>query len=660
MVRSDGGRVAAASAFESGMQFRVVAGAAPRNSRATRLTVTGKAGPAVGRADETFLRGLVETIKENHERFYTPARCSDTYRTASGTCNNERRIEAGSRMTALKRLPVNDPAYADGVSAPSGPRRPNARSISNILGSADTPRPSARGLADTIWTFGQYLDHDVDLSPVVAEGPRAEDMPIPLVDDPVFRNRRELSFHRSRYMRTGTACCGNLLSNSVPRKVPNTVTAWVDASQLYGGDPVRAALLRSFSGGRLKTSSGNNLPLNGRGAGGIGANVATDGENVPAGTPLYVAGDVRVNENVLLTSMHTLFLREHNRWADAIGSAFPAWSDERVYQTARRVLGAIHQKITYEEWLPALLGGGSTSFNRGSYNSGVDPSVQTFFSTAALRIGHTMVSDSLKRVGPGGGALPPLRLADSFFNVNTFLTMGIDTLVRGAASQAAQETDIFVVDGLRNLLFGSPDAGMGMDLVTLNLERGRDHGLPPYNDVRAGYGLPRYSSFMQITDDTLTAKRLAMAYNGEINAVDAFVGGIAEKHVAGGSVGELFATAIRDQFQRLADGDRFFYTRGGPAADGELTRALPEVNDLRPGGSYGFHTVITRNTGVTASELPARPFFTGLSRGTGGGAVPEPMMMAEFGAMREKAASLLMSNAPGVAADVGISVGVAL
>eukprot|EP00168_Porphyra_purpurea_P017208 TRINITY_DN584_c0_g1_i6.p5 TRINITY_DN584_c0_g1~~TRINITY_DN584_c0_g1_i6.p5 ORF type:complete len:148 (+),score=31.49 TRINITY_DN584_c0_g1_i6:96-539(+) len=102
------------------------------------------------------------------------------------------------------------------------------------------------------------------------------------------------------------------------------------------------------------------------------------------------------------------------------------------------------------------------------------------------------------------------------------------------------------------------------------------------------------------------------------------------------------------------------YTRAGPAADGELTRALPEIGSLRPGGSYGFKTVITRNTGVTESELPSRSFFTGLGGGTGGGAVPRPMMMGEFGDMRKKAATTLMADAPGVAADVGITVGVAL
>ncbi|KAK1857911.1 hypothetical protein I4F81_000525 [Pyropia yezoensis] len=611
MVRATGPVTSSASAISAGLSFRIGVVAAPAGGDTTRLTVTGTAGASVDAAEVTFTRGVVETIKENFERFYTPARCSTSFRTASGTCNNLGRIEAGSRMMALTRLPLNDPAYEDGVSAPAGMRRPSARDISNILGSQEGERPSARRLADTIWT---------------------------------------------RFMRTGTTCCGNLLSDTRPRAFANHVTSWIDASQLYGDEPVRAAQLRSFSGGLLKTSAGNNLPFNGRGQGGIGDDIPTDAEGVAPGSRLFAAGDVRVNENVLLMASHTLGVREHNRWATAIAAAFPEYDEERVYQTARRVLGIVFQKITYEEWLPALLGGTAFTDNT-AYDPSVDPSVTAFFSTAALRIGHTMVSDSLARRGPGGAALPPLRLADSFFNVNTFLSTGMDNLLRGAAGQTAQETDVFIVDGLRNLLFGNPVVGRGMDLLSLNLQRGRDHGLPSYNDARVGLGLPRYSSFMQITGDSITARRLAMAYGGDIGAVDAFIGGIAEKHVPGGSIGSLFAAAIRDQFRRLAQGDRFFYTRGGPAADGELTARLPELVTLRPGGTYGYHTLITRNSEVRASELPARAFFADVP---GGGAVPKPMEMPAFDVMRQKAATTLMVDAPDVAEDVGIVVGAAL
>src|SRR5262249_12142142 len=154
-------------------------------------------------------------------------------------------------------------------------------------------------------------------------------------------------------------------SRKNPRQQTNDITAFIDGSMIYGSDPVRAAALRSPLGhGMLNTSAGNLLPFNT----GLLPN-ANDAHIVPD-DQLFLAGDVRANENVELTALQTLFVREHNRLAAQIGAANPTWSDEQIYQAARRIVIAELQAITYNEYLPALLGSNALTSYRG-YNSSV-------------------------------------------------------------------------------------------------------------------------------------------------------------------------------------------------------------------------------------------------------------------------------------------------
>ena len=56
-----------------------------------------------------------------------------------------------------------------------------------------------------------------------------------------------------------------------------------------------------------------------------------------------------------LSIIHTFFLREHNRIAEALSSLNPQWSVDRVYQEARKIVGAEMQVITYKGFLAAVL-----------------------------------------------------------------------------------------------------------------------------------------------------------------------------------------------------------------------------------------------------------------------------------------------------------------
>jgi len=135
-----------------------------------------------------------------------------------------------------------------------------------------------------------------------------------------------------------------------------------------------------------------------------------------------------------------------------------------------------------------------------------------------------------------------ISLADAFFHSSLVEQTGIDSILKVWASTLSQETDLEVVDRLRNFLFGAPGSG-GLDLVSLNIQRGRDHGLADFNAVREAYGLDTFNSFADITSDVELQGRLEALY-GDVNNIDLWVGLLAEDHADGSSLGET-ATKLR-------------------------------------------------------------------------------------------------------------------
>ena len=280
---------------------------------------------------------------------------------------------------------------------------------------------------------------------------------------------------------------------------------------------------------------------------------------------------MRANENVELTSMHTLFVREHNRLAGQIAAANPGMSDEQIYQRARSLVIGELQAITYNEWLPAMLGPNGPGAYRG-YNPNVNPGIANEFSTAGFRL-HSTINDDVEFFGNDGRPLTftyvnaagetvtvdgEVSLAEAFNNPNLLRASGVNGILKYAASTHMEELDMQVVDSLRNFLF--VQLAGGLDLASLNIQRGRDHGLADYNTARAAYGLPRVTSFDQITSDVALQQKLRQLY-GSVNNIDLWVGGLAEDHLRGGSAGPLVTRILADQFSRLRGGDRLWYQR---------------------------------------------------------------------------------------------------
>jgi len=534
------------------------------------------------------------------------------FRSIDGTGNNQIDTNRGAAGSQLTRLA--SPNYDDGISVPRGgvpSLLPSPRSISNAVSDQSGLVANSVNASDWIWQWGQFLTHDIDLS-TAASPAEPFNVPVPTGDpffDPFNTGSQEITMDRSIHDTSTGTSTGN------PRQQINEITSYIDGSVVYGSNATRMAALQIGSG-MLTTSLADNgeiLPMRNTlglpNAGGTGAN-------------LFLSGDIRANEQIGLTATHTLFVREHNRFAadlqgrldggeaaliakrdDALNNNVVSTESEFIYQSARKVVGAQIQRITYEEFLPILLGsslGGATT-----YDPNVDVAVTNEFSTASFRLGHSMLSPTLRRLAAAGSPAPEgnIELRNAFFNPSEVQMHGVDSVLLGLAKQVSQEVDTQLVDEVRNFLFGPPGSG-GFDLVSLNIQRGRDHGLSGLNDVRSALGLTPYASFLDVTGgDATLANGLASVYSS-VDEIDLWIGGSAEVHVGGGMVGETHAAVITDQFTRSRSGDRFFYTRD-----------LEHLTALDP----SFETVLLsdillRNTGIAAiqSNVFLAPEPTGL------------------------------------------------
>jgi hypothetical protein len=569
-------------------------------------------------------------------RGFRPRHHPFVLRTLDGSVNNREHPDWGRAGTPYARLAPA--SYADRVGAMVA--GPNARAVSNrVFNDVGTNLFSERGLSQWVWAWGQFLDHDLGLrdETPAESGPIAFDAADPLE---AFTN----DFGSMGFARTPAAP-----GATKTREQVNTLSSYIDASNVYGTTQQRLEWLRTG-------------PVDGQLANNAATLMLPDGylprvstrKDVPAppvdlmgalaGTPerAVVAGDVRANENIALTAIQTLFAREHNRIVAALPANLP---ESRKFEIARRVVGAEVQAITYKEFLPTV--GVKLPRYRG-YDPNVDPTLTNEFATVAFRA-HSMVHGefevdfdpgtytaeqlaTFRRSGievveaaPSHLVIP---LTVAFGNPDLLQSVGLGPILASLAGERQYRNDEQIDNALRSVLFGVPRPGTDptlcqtpvidpkcfsgvIDLGALDIMRGRDHGIAPYNALRRAYGLAPKATFASITGetseafpidplidatkpsddpDTLTftelrdadgvvldpedaetaenavsgvrrsalAARLKVVY-GSTDAVDAFVGLVSEPHVAGTELGELQLAVWRKQFTSLRDGDRFFY-----------------------------------------------------------------------------------------------------
>ncbi len=476
--------------------------------------------------------------------------CGDgTYRTIDGTCNNQENNDWGATDIQLRRSMVANYSQPDFWNDMAGTDRLSPRAISNYVAVQSENTPSPRNLSSFVFTWGQFLDHDIDLTP---EG-HTEYEPISMPEDePLFT--ADIPFFRSEvYAGTG---------EEDSREQINLITSWIDGSNVYGSEQTRADWLRTFSNGKLKTSTGNFLPYNtmdGELESEIDVNAPSMAGDGGGTNKVFVAGDVRANEQPGLTTLHTLFVREHNRICDQL-TQNGLVDDEEMYQIARKRVGAYLQAITYNQFLPAL---GIQLAPYQNYSPEMQPDISNLFATAAYRLGHTMVTEELLILENDCSDFESgtVSLLEGFFNPSVVPTYGLEPFLKGLSAQVQEAVDLQIIDNLRNFLFGDPTAEVvfGLDLASLNIQRGRDHGLPDYNSIRKKYTGQAAQKFGEITRDDELRDLLRIAYNKDIDNIDAWIGLLAEDKLPNSSVGLTLHNILSEQFERLRDGDAFFF-----------------------------------------------------------------------------------------------------
>ncbi|RWS08349.1 dual oxidase-like protein, partial [Dinothrombium tinctorium] len=374
---------------------------------------------------------------------------------------------------------------------------------------------------------------------------------------------RTMPFHRALYdSRTGQ-------SPNMPREQINLVTSWIDASFVYSTSETWLNMMRSFRNGTFLSEHNGKFPP--KNIDRVPLMNAPPAHHIKMISPerMFLLGDARTNQNPVILAFGLLFFRWHNTLAYRIQAKFPDWSDEDVFQRARRLVIASLQNIIMYEYLPVLLGDDEPISPYTGYKPDVHPGVSHVFQSAAFRFGHTMIPPGLyrrdaqcnfKKTRRGH---PGLRLCSTWWDSEVILSeIGIEELLMGLSSQIAEREDAVLCSDVRDKLFGPLDFSR-RDLAALNIMRGRDNGLPDYNTVRKVFGL-KAVNWSEINSDLYKTQpemfdSLYQMYGGKIDDIDLYVGGMLESKPSEGRPGALFRKIIKEQFERIRDSDRFWF-----------------------------------------------------------------------------------------------------
>ncbi|CAG8543808.1 2373_t:CDS:2, partial [Dentiscutata erythropus] len=569
-------------------------------------------------------------------------------RNYDGTCNNlkysnwgadNRIYDRGSFPAVYKDSLTGEPVI-----------KIDARMISNMLSdSGQEPVFSGSPLTDDILSstrksmfeviFGQFVNHDLE---------DAATQIIPryvignVTNDKVFSNAARSLFNPSQTPNMISTLSWGRIINSTLYPV-NFGNSYLDLSTIYGKDNDTAHKLRTLKDGKLITE---NFIGNG-GAYNTALNNLTV-ENVPPSsgrvniTPsllpptiniddALVSGDARCSENIQLCIIHTIWIREHNYWADKIAKEKPELkNDEEIFQYARKMTIGEYQNVIFEEYLPAALGVKMPTYS--GYNDSLLADTSIHFAGVAFRYGHSNVRPYNLIDGCTGEPFDPhpdfkfpdsnlhrlyfmgksvrvptpylgLNFTDGSLDYTPVSGNGVDNIIVSMLRAPSKEFGLIFSTTLRNM------PGV-LDLAAIDIARGRLLGLPDYDTFRSVYhpagsvynnqSCNRTSEqdsvdcFNVVTNNLTIAKNLQQIYD-KVNRIDPIIGMFAESKGKTTPLPPTISAIIKEEFIRKRSADRFWF-EGSKYTSDEIE--LIKTTTMRD--------IIMRNTNI--QDVQINPF----------------------------------------------------
>jgi prostaglandin-endoperoxide synthase 2 len=373
----------------------------------------------------------------------------------------------------------------------------------------------------------------------------------------------------------------------------NTSTHDIDLSQLYGQTEDLTMILRTRTGGRLKSqiidgaeyppyyldADGNpkqefaglpiTLPNGDSKAQGV-ADLPDLGQR-----KLFAVGIPRGNIHYGFSMISTLFLREHNRLADAIAAEHGSWDDERVFQTARDTMIVLLLKIVIQDYINHITPYWFELFVDPGFGTRERWYRQNWMSIEfnMLYRWHSLVPT---RVWVGGQAWD---MGSMLWNNNVVVSNPLGALFDEASRQPSSDV------GLLN----TPAFLLYIERKTLAM--GRDAALASYNDYRQACGYPRMSSFDDVSSNPAVRAALARCYRS-VDDIELYVGLFAEDVRTNAALPTLMGTMVGvDAFSQaltnplLADGifEQATFSRAGWEAINATSRLQDLLDRNTPG-----------------------------------------------------------------------------